>query len=93
MPTENITDLRDRLVEVFDCLREKTMEPKDAFEINNTAGKIISTVKLQLAHAALCGTVPDIPFLGPTGVPVAGLPNSAASIGELLAPADDGGKA
>jgi|GEM_PF-1098428 len=64
-----ITDIRNDLVNVFNCLRDGTMEAKDAVEINNTAGKIISSVKVQLAYAALRGEQPDIPFLGLQALP------------------------
>jgi hypothetical protein len=60
-----ITDIRNDLVNVFNRLRDGTMEAKDAVEINNTAGKIISSVKVQLAYAALRGEQPVIPFLQP----------------------------
>lgn len=87
MPTSNINDLRDELLKVFDGLREGRIEDKFASEINNTAGKIISTVKLQLAHAALCGTTPNIPFLGEPGEPAGALPGStralASSVGAV----------
>lgn len=61
-----ITDIRDDLIAVFNGLRDGTMEAKDAIEINNTAGKIINTAKVQLAYAALRGESPDIPFLATT---------------------------
>ena len=64
-----ITDIRNDLVNVFNRLRDGTMEAKDAVEINNTAGKIISSVKVQLAYAALRGDQPDIPFLGRQTLP------------------------
>lgn len=58
-----MTDIRNDLVNVFNKLRDGTMEAKEAVEINNTAGKIISSVKVQLAYAALRGERPDISFL------------------------------
>ncbi len=58
-----ITDIRNDLVNVFNKLRDGTMEAKEAVEINNTAGKIISSVKVQLAYAAMRGEQPEIPFL------------------------------
>lgn len=61
--TTTITELRDGLLAVFDGLRSGTMEAREAIEINNTAGKIISSAKVQLAHCALRGDVPNIPFL------------------------------
>jgi hypothetical protein len=36
--------------------------------VNNTAGKIIASAKVQLAYAALKGERPDIPFLASTPV-------------------------
>lgn len=59
----NITNIRDSLIEVFDKLRDGDMDLKQAAEINNTAGKIINTAKVQLAYAALRGEQPSIPFL------------------------------
>lgn len=64
-----ITDIRNDLITVFNGLRDGTMEAKDAFEINNTAGKIISSAKVQLAYAALRGERPDIDFLRSTAAP------------------------
>lgn len=61
-----ITDIRDQLIEVFNDLRAGRMELKDAAEINNTAGKIISTAKTQIAYSALRGEAPYIPFLDTT---------------------------
>lgn len=63
MTTNTITELRDGLLAVFDGLRSGTMEAKDAIEINNTAGKIISSAKVELAHYALRGETPNIRFL------------------------------
>lgn len=58
-----ITDVRNDLLDVFAGLRDHTMDAKDAVEINNTAGKIISSAKVQLAYHALRGEAPNIPFL------------------------------
>ncbi len=58
-----ITDIRNDLINVFNGLKDGTMDAKDAFEINNTAGKIISSAKVQLAYAALRNERPEIPFL------------------------------
>ena len=58
-----ITDIRDQLIEVFNGLRDGSVEIKDAVEINNTAGKIINSAKVQIAYAALRGEAPYIPFL------------------------------
>lgn len=58
-----ISDIRNELINVFNGLRDGSIEAKDAMEINNTAGKIISTAKVQVAYYALRGEAPDIPFL------------------------------
>jgi hypothetical protein len=65
-----ITDIRDQLVEVFNGLRDGSVEVKDAIEINNTAGKIINTAKVQIAYSALRGEHPHIPFLDTQGTKV-----------------------
>lgn len=59
-----ITEIRDDLIKVFNDLRDGTIDPKQAVETNNTAGKIISSAKVQIAYHALRGEVPNIPFLG-----------------------------
>lgn len=58
-----ITEIRDNLIEVFNGLRDGTVDIKDAVEINNTAGKIINSAKVQIAYSALRGDTPYIPFL------------------------------
>lgn len=58
-----ITDIRNDLIDVFNGLRDGTLDAKEAVEINNTAGKIISSAKVQLAYHALRGESPNIPFL------------------------------
>ena len=62
-PAKTITDVRDNLLSVFNGLRSGAMDAKDAVEINNTAGKIISSVKVQLAYHAMRQERPEIPFL------------------------------
>ena len=59
-----VTEIREDLIDVFNGLRDGSIDIKDAVEINNTAGKIISSAKVQLAYHALRGECPDIPFLG-----------------------------
>lgn len=58
-----ITDIRNDLIDVFNGLRDGSIEAKDAVEINNTAGKIISSAKVQIAYHALRNEAPNIPFL------------------------------
>lgn len=61
-----ITDIRNDLIDVFNGLRDGTLETKEAVEINNTAGKIISSAKVQLAYHSLRGESPSIAFLEPS---------------------------
>lgn len=61
--TTSITELRDDLLKVYDCLRAGTIESKDAKEINNTAGKVIASAKVQLEYAAVRNEKPEIEFL------------------------------
>lgn len=68
-----INEIRDGLVETFNALRNGTMEAKDAVEINNTAGKIISSAKVQIAYHALREEAPNIPFLAAeSATPISG---------------------
>ena len=62
-PTADITALRNHLVSAFDSLRTGQMDSKELVEINNTAGKIISACKVQLAYHHLRGEAPHIPFI------------------------------
>lgn len=60
---KNITDLRKELCKTFEGLRDGLIEPKIATEMNNSAGKIIHTVKVQLEYASLAGKKPSIVFI------------------------------
>jgi hypothetical protein len=60
---KNIVDLRRQLAEVFAELRSGDMEPKQAIEINNCAGKIINSLKVQLDYHDLRGEKPEVDFL------------------------------
>ena len=63
---KSIEELRTELCEIFEALKTGQMEVRDAKERNNTAGKILGSIKVQLEYAALQKVTPDIPFLGPT---------------------------
>lgn len=63
MATQNITALRNELLQVFDGLRSGKVKPAMAKEINNTAGKVIGTLKVQLEFHKLTTTKPTIKFL------------------------------
>ena len=60
---KNITELRTRLTEVFNGLESGDVDVKVASEMNNSAGKIINTLKVQLEHASLQKKEPNIDFL------------------------------
>lgn len=60
---KNMTELRDELAAVFESLKTGDIKGKDAKEMNNAAGKIIASTKVQLEYFALRKETPDIPFL------------------------------
>ena len=64
MKIANVVDLRSELLNVFSELRAGTVDLPMAQELNNTAGKVLNTIKVELAKAALCGEKPQIKFLG-----------------------------
>jgi len=67
---KNITELRNDLSALFDQIKEGSIDVKQAAEMNNTAGKIINTLKAQLEYAELRKESPSIPFLdGETPLP------------------------
>ena len=60
---KNITDLRNELCDTFDDLKMGNITPKVASEMNNSAGKIIHTLKVQLEYHTMTKSTPNIPFL------------------------------
>ena len=56
-------DLRLELQDLFGQLKDGKIEPALVKELNNTAGKIMSSVKIQLQYAELRKETPDIDFL------------------------------
>lgn len=60
---KTINELRDELLCVFDSLKSGETDVKVAAEMNNTAGKIIGTVKVELEYAELKKEAPSIAFL------------------------------
>ena len=61
---ETINELREELCKVFKNLESGELDVKKATEMNNSAGKIINTVKIQLDYAALRKETPKIKFMG-----------------------------
>jgi len=62
----HLEEVTEGLMDVFRSLRSGDMDPKEAVEINNTAGKIISAYKTRIAYAALRGEAPVIDGLETT---------------------------
>lgn len=60
---KNIRELRNALAEVFKGLQSGNVTPAVACELNNAAGKMINSCKVELEYAALCKVKPAIPFL------------------------------
>jgi hypothetical protein len=60
---KNIEELRNNLSALFDQIKTGEMDVKAAAEMNNTAGKIISTLKVQIDYAALRKESPTIEYL------------------------------
>lgn len=65
---KDITELRNQLLDQYAMVAEDPRRIPQAVEAANIAGKVISTVALQLAYAAQLGQEVDIPFMGePSG--------------------------
>jgi len=60
---DNVTELRNDLLEVYQGLRDKNVSTAEAKEASNTAGKILSSCKVQMEYAKMKGEVPNIPFI------------------------------
>jgi hypothetical protein len=60
---KNITDVRAELSKVFVGLKNGSINPSVASELNNSAGKIINSVKIELEYYALRKEKPEIEFL------------------------------
>lgn len=60
---KTIVDLREELIALFGQLKGGQVKPKEAKEMNNSAGKIINTLKVELEYSSLLGKKPNIDFL------------------------------
>lgn len=61
--SKSIQTLRDDLYSLFDKLKVNKVEVEVAAEMNNTAGKIINTLRAELEYASQRGVEPSIPFM------------------------------
>ena len=60
---KNIAELRQELAKVFEQLRSGVLSPKHAKELNNAAGKIINSCKVQIDYANMREEKVQIDFL------------------------------
>ncbi|VVE82662.1 hypothetical protein [Pandoraea sputorum] len=60
---KNIRDVRAELSKVFDDLKAGRLKPAEASELNNAAGKIINSLKVEIEYYALRKEKPKIDFL------------------------------
>lgn len=60
---KNATELRTNLAGVFKSLKAGTINHKDAAELANLAGKMISSAKVQVEYYALRKEAPQIEWL------------------------------
>lgn len=66
----NNDTLQAMLSEQMDLLRNNKVDPKHVNAMVNAAGKILSSVKLELEYARMCGLQPNIPFIRQRGAAV-----------------------
>jgi hypothetical protein len=59
----NIVELRNELASLFDDLKSGKIERNSAAEMNNSAGKIINSLKVELEYSALRKDKRKIEFL------------------------------
>ena len=60
---KNVDDLRIELDGVFAELRSGALDTKTVTELNNTAGKMIASAKVELQYYDMLGIKQKIPFL------------------------------
>jgi len=60
---KHISELTIELSALYEGLKNGTVDVKVATEMNNTAGKIINTQRVQLEYAELRKEQPDIDFM------------------------------
>jgi len=60
---ENITQLREALLENYKMFKNKELDAKDCKEFSNMAGKIIATLNVEMKYNSQVGRVVTIKFL------------------------------
>lgn len=61
--TTSMTDLRNKLLDIFDSLRASAIPLDRAKELSNAAGKIINSARAEIEYAKARKETPDIPFM------------------------------
>lgn len=61
---KNITEMREQLSTLFVQLKAGAIDTKVAAEMNNTAGKIINSLRVELDYSEQRKEMPLISFLG-----------------------------
>lgn len=60
---KNVVELRNNLAKLFGQIKSGEIDCKKASEMNNSAGKMINSLKVELEYASLCKVKPHIKFL------------------------------
>lgn len=60
---ENMNDLRNFIADEMRKASEKDSTPAAANAVANLAGKLISTIKIEMEYNKMLGTTPNIPFV------------------------------
>jgi hypothetical protein len=78
-PTNN-QELRDQLLDAFESVKQDPRRANQVKEMVNAAGKVFTSLALELEYSQLRGERPEIPFLGTTsGIPLKSVRQLAAS--------------
>lgn len=60
---QNISELRKSLLENYEQIKDGSMDLKMGKELANTAGKVLTSVKLELEYNQYIGAKEEIDFL------------------------------
>ena len=63
MNITTINDLRDFIASELKKVSEGSTTPANANAVANLAGKMLSSVKLELEYNKICGSTPNIAFI------------------------------
>ena len=63
MSINNATELREDMLAIYEKIKSGQIDLKTAKELNNCAGKIINSAKVQVEYAVVRNEKPNIEFL------------------------------